>query len=55
MENGDLIINYKVKINIDSALDKKIEIILGTLGYKWVGSGFSVDKNIRDIQFVKEN
>lgn len=53
MENGDLIVKYKVEQNIDSVLDKKIEILLGTLGYEWKGSGISVRDNIRDIHFKK--
>jgi len=55
MENGDLKIQYKVEQSIDSVLDKKIEILLRSLGYKWTGSGISVHENIRDIQFIKEN
>ena len=53
MENGDLKIQYKLEQSIDSELDKKIEILLKSFGYKWTGSGFSVHENIRDIQFIK--
>lgn len=53
MENGDLTIKYKEEQSIDRELDKKIEEVLKTLGYKWTGSGISVRDNIRDISFKK--
>ena len=55
MDNGDLVIKYKIEQSIDAELDKKIEKLLASLGYKWTGSGFSVRENIRDIKFIKEN
>lgn len=51
MENGDLVIKYKEEQGIVKEMDKKIKDFLYTLGYKWMGSGFSVRDNIRDIQF----
>ena len=51
MENGDLIVKYKEEQDIDNELDKKIENLLKTFGYKWTGSGFSVLDDIRDIYF----
>ncbi|KKM88189.1 hypothetical protein LCGC14_0546700 [marine sediment metagenome] len=54
MENGDLVIKYKIELSIDNKLDKQIEKCLKTLGYKWRGSGISISDNIRDISFSKE-
>ena len=51
MENGDLIIKYKVEHSIDTELDKKIETFFKTLGYKWTGSGISVRENISHITY----
>lgn len=53
MECGDLIVKYKEEQDIDNELDKKIENLLKTFGYKWTGSGFSVLDDIRDIHFKK--
>ena len=53
MENGDLVIKYRVAYSIDNELDKKIDKFFKTLGYKWTGSGISVHDNIRDISFTK--
>ena len=55
MDNGDLVVKYKIKQSIDAELDKKIENLLVSLGYKWTGSGISVHENIRDIKFIKKN
>lgn len=55
MENGDLVIKYKEERSIDSELDQKIMNFLKTLGYKWNGSGWDVQTNIRDISFTKKN
>lgn len=52
--NGDLVIKYKVKQSLNKLVDKKIENCLKPLGYKWIGSGFDIQENIRDIQFHKE-
>ena len=49
-----IVIKYEIEQSIDSKLDKEIENLLKTFGYKWTGSGFSVHENIRDIQFAKE-
>jgi hypothetical protein len=53
MKDGDLIIKYKEKQSINTKLDRKIENFLKTLGFKWIGSGISVQDNVRDIQFKK--
>jgi len=54
MNDGDLIIKYKLPYSIDNELDKKINEFFETLGYKWKGSGFSINDNTRDISFIKE-
>ena len=53
MKDGDLEVRYKKSEMIDSTLDKQIEKFFKTLGYKWKGSGISVQHSIRDIQFTK--
>ncbi len=54
MNDGDLIIKYKLPYSIDNELDKKIDKFFKSLGYKWTGSGISIHDNIRDISFIKE-
>ncbi|KKN22676.1 hypothetical protein LCGC14_0912590 [marine sediment metagenome] len=53
MKDGDLKIKYKKSESIDTVLDKQIEKFLKSIGYEWRGSGFSIENNVRDIQFTK--
>lgn len=54
MNDGDLAIKYRNEEQfINNKLDQELEKLLKTFGFKWTGSGISVQGHIRDISFKK--
>jgi hypothetical protein len=55
LKEGELRIFYRHPERIDIRLDKALENILKTLGYKWESSGFNLIDEVRDLAFNKKS